>query len=632
MSDESGSEHPKDADEVEEPSSDGGDAPSEPADDDPEREIEADAESPEREPEPEHEPEPVGAVSEADEGDGAEPSDPTPIFVDHELEPSEISIDGIPIRRIARTFREEGAVHAGAELTSSVFGSFREVALPLGTLVVLITILITFRQILLPFILACALVYLMEPIIRLMTRRPGRPRGLPRWVAVLLVYLSFIAVISTSVVVVVPTFVAEIVRFAEEVPKLVQEFRTERLPGLNENLQDFLRNYLPVQEPTAQDDTGEHLVVAQTAVLSARKVGAARAAAFANAQETVRFAASSEVEWQTEPFPEGGLGGSYILVAPTRGPPEFDLDDSLASGGWVFGNARSGVLVQPLDDGTLRLDLNEVAVEVEAVTETSWVIRQKDVEAVPLKQTSAPVDIDQMFDLEERLDDLIQNLVSTSNERLAEVIEFAQKLVVGVVGTFVGVLLTLMVAGFIAIDLPRVMAFLRSLVPRRMRSGYDVLLEQLDTGLAGVVRGQLLICVVNGVLTYIGLVLIGVKFQVLLAVIAGILSLIPVFGTVLSTIPIVLIGLTDSFSAGVLALAWILGIHALEANLLNPKIIGSSAHIHPVIVIFALLAGESAYGLVGALLAVPTASILLTLFNFVRTKAWTQAEGLEPSS
>ena len=81
-----------------------------------------------------------------------------------------------------------------------------------------------------------------------------------------------------------------------------------------------------------------------------------------------------------------------------------------------------------------------------------------------------------------------------------------------------------------------------------------------------------------------------------------------------------------------MALVWILGIHALEANLLNPKIIGSSAHIHPVIVIFALLAGESAYGLVGALLAVPTASILLTLFNFIRTRAWTQAESLEPSA
>lgn len=237
-----------------------------------------------------------------------------------------------------------------------------------------------------------------------------------------------------------------------------------------------------------------------------------------------------------------------------------------------------------------------------------------------------------MFDLERRLDEVIEGLVSTSNERIASLIDFGQKLVVGILAVFVGLVLTLMVAAFMSIDLPRVMAFIRSLVPRRARSGYDILLKQLDRGLSGVVRGQLIICVVNGVFTWIGLAVMGVKFSVLLAVIAGIMSLIPVFGTILSTIPIVLIALTGGFMKGVGALVWILVIHAVEANLLNPKIIGSSAHIHPVIVIFALLAGESAYGLVGALLAVPTASILLTLFNFVRTKAWRQAEIREPSA
>jgi predicted PurR-regulated permease PerM len=77
-----------------------------------------------------------------------------------------------------------------------------------------------------------------------------------------------------------------------------------------------------------------------------------------------------------------------------------------------------------------------------------------------------------------------------------------------------------------------------------------------------------------------------------------------------------------------------LGIHFVEANILNPKIIGTSAHIHPVIVIFALLAGESAFGLVGALLAVPTASILLTLFKFfvMRSEQGREAfEGMEQS-
>ena len=63
-------------------------------------------------------------------------------------------------------------------------------------------------------------------------------------------------------------------------------------------------------------------------------------------------------------------------------------------------------------------------------------------------------------------------------------------------------------------------------------------------------------------------------------------------------------------------LGWIIGIHLLEANLLNPKIIGNAAKIHPVVVIFALVVGEYNGGLVGALFAVPVASIVQTLFLF----------------
>ena len=59
-----------------------------------------------------------------------------------------------------------------------------------------------------------------------------------------------------------------------------------------------------------------------------------------------------------------------------------------------------------------------------------------------------------------------------------------------------------------------------------------------------------------------------------------------------------------------------IGIHLLEANFLNPKIMGTASKIHPVVVIFPLIAGEHAYGIVGALLAVPTASIVQSWFKF----------------
>jgi predicted PurR-regulated permease PerM len=148
----------------------------------------------------------------------------------------------------------------------------------------------------------------------------------------------------------------------------------------------------------------------------------------------------------------------------------------------------------------------------------------------------------------------------------------------------------------------------------------------MDQGLAGVLRGQLVICLVNGALTWVGLVLFDIKYSLLLAVFAAVLSLIPIFGTIVSSIPIVLIALVSDasgFSLGpaLAMLAWIAGIHLLEANVLNPKIIGDSAHMHPVVVVFALLAGEHTFGLVGALLAVPVASMVQTAFLFARRRS-----------
>ena len=77
-------------------------------------------------------------------------------------------------------------------------------------------------------------------------------------------------------------------------------------------------------------------------------------------------------------------------------------------------------------------------------------------------------------------------------------------------------------------------------------------------------------------------------------------------------------GLTVSVGTGFLALAWILVIHFIEGNFLNPKIMGTAAHIHPVLIVFALVTGEHTAGIPGALLAVPIFSILQTLFLFLK--------------
>lgn len=178
--------------------------------------------------------------------------------------------------------------------------------------------------------------------------------------------------------------------------------------------------------------------------------------------------------------------------------------------------------------------------------------------------------------------------------------------------------MTLMLGAYMMLTQEKILDFFRDLVHPASQPSFDRFMQRLDRGLSGVVRGQLLICLVNGVLSAIGFWLFGLKYWPILSVIAGAMSIIPIFGSILSSIPAVLIGLTQSFGTAVGVLAWIVGIHQLEANFLNPKIIGDSAKIHPVLVVFSLLVGEHFFQIKGALFAVPCLSILQTIFLHFR--------------
>lgn len=225
------------------------------------------------------------------------------------------------------------------------------------------------------------------------------------------------------------------------------------------------------------------------------------------------------------------------------------------------------------------------------------------------------------FDLQKAIENTAVKASLLIKENLGDIFNVSRSIITSVLAGVFMVFFILMVGAFFSIDAKSVRAYCATLIPPEFVGDARHLIHRIDRSLSGVVRGQVMICVVNGVLTFIGLMLFGVKFAFLLATIATVLSLIPIFGSILSSIPIVLIGLSQSWKTGLSALAWIVGIHALEAYFLNPKIMGSAAKIHPLVVAFALIAGERTFGLVGALFAVPIAAILVACFDFARQKA-----------
>lgn len=224
-------------------------------------------------------------------------------------------------------------------------------------------------------------------------------------------------------------------------------------------------------------------------------------------------------------------------------------------------------------------------------------------------------------DLVAGLADAIREFSGELRARIGDVVALSRAILFGTFKTIFFCVLLFMLTAFLSMDGPRIVTFVESLVPTAWRTDFRRLLHGIDTGLSGVVRGQLTIMLVNGFLTLVGLLVLRIPFAFALAALATVLYVVPLFGTILSSVPIVLLAASaGGASQGLLALGWILVIHALESYVFNPKIMGDASRIHPVLIVLALVIGERAGGIIGALLAVPMASIFVAVFRFLHRR------------
>ena len=269
---------------------------------------------------------------------------------------------------------------------------------------------------------------------------------------------------------------------------------------------------------------------------------------------------------------------------------------------------RSHVVLTRIDDGVYGVRMNDTTMEFRRSGDGTFRIVPRAADSDPLKNET----------LRNRLVHSLRNSLEHFAGRIVkEVVGLVRDIVSIATRAIVALVVLFMVAAFMLMDYDRISLWFRSRVPSNYRSDYDELCERLNAGLSGVIRGQLIICVVNGILSGIGFLIFIPEYALTFAVFAGVMSIIPIFGTIISTLPAVLIGMTVSWGTAMAILFWILGVHALEANILNPKIIAKQARLSPVLVIFALIAGEATFGIVGALLAVPTLSVLHSLMSFL---------------
>lgn len=164
-------------------------------------------------------------------------------------------------------------------------------------------------------------------------------------------------------------------------------------------------------------------------------------------------------------------------------------------------------------------------------------------------------------------------------------------------------------------DYPKFVANFRRFVPVKHRPVIADIVDKADVAVGGYLRGQLLITTILGVLVWLGLTLIGVPLATAIAFIAALFNLVPYLGPVVGAVPAVLLGLTVSPLTAVLAIVVFIIANQLEGNVLSPMILSRSTNLHPVTVLLAIMTGLGLYGIVGALLAVPTVAFIKVLLE-----------------
>ncbi|MCM3632394.1 MULTISPECIES: AI-2E family transporter [Paenibacillus] len=239
-----------------------------------------------------------------------------------------------------------------------------------------------------------------------------------------------------------------------------------------------------------------------------------------------------------------------------------------------------------------------------------------------------PMFIDQMQELNKHLPELsmrAQNLVvDINNSSLPEsfreglnktLVQFERKIsetlltFVDNIGGMVNALFVAFVVPFLAFYILKDFeVFERAIikyVPKSHRKNTIRLLKDVDTALGSYIRGQLLVCLIIGTFAYIGYLLVGMPYALLLASIVAITNVIPYLGPFIGAAPALLMASTISLKMMLLVVIVNTVCQILESNIISPQVVGRTLHLHPLVIILAVLVGGQVAGVGGMILAVP---------------------------
>ena len=165
---------------------------------------------------------------------------------------------------------------------------------------------------------------------------------------------------------------------------------------------------------------------------------------------------------------------------------------------------------------------------------------------------------------------------------------------------------------------------LLNFMPNKYKFEVEILLRKINTALGSYLRGQIFLVLLVSIVLFIALSILGVKFALILAIFSGFAEIVPIIGPIVAASVagiVAFTGGTSNFSLNPLQIAIIVVVtytivRQLQDYLVNPYIMGKITKLHPLVILFAVIAGEHIAGILGLILAVPIAGTLRILLEF----------------
>ena len=184
---------------------------------------------------------------------------------------------------------------------------------------------------------------------------------------------------------------------------------------------------------------------------------------------------------------------------------------------------------------------------------------------------------------------------------------------------FVTLISVLFISIYMSLDWENIKKRFYSLFTGKTKDEMESLVEEVEANIGHWVKGQLLLMVVVGISSFLGLMLLGVNYPLALGLVAGLFEIVPVLGPVLTAVLAAAVGFAESPIKGFATIGLFILIQQLENNFLVPKVMQKVSGFSPLVILLALLIGSNFFGIVGAVIAIPITMVLVVIVkHFLR--------------